>query len=150
MLFIIIGSISIVALCIFLVWLSEEIPCRNIIKNLYQFSQPLTFTFKGVDFTVSKRELYSDFNVCITEVCINDEAVLKAYKLETLWLKHRYIRYSSDRSEMEVQEILKQARKVYDKNLSKECKEKWQSKSYFNEVDMKELLEELKKKVEEK
>ena len=146
MLFIIIGSISIVALSIFLVWLSEEIPCRNIIENLYQFSQPLTFTFKGVDFTVSKRELYSDFNVCITEVLINDEAVLKAYKLN----KHRYINYSRDRSEMEVKEILKQARKVYDKNLSKECKEKWQSKSYFNEVDMKELLEELKKKVEEK
>lgn len=145
MLFIIIGSISIVALSIFLVWLSEEIPRKNIIENLYQFSQPLTFTFKGVDFTVSKRELYSDFNVCITEVLINDEAVLKAYKLN----KHRYINYSRDRSEMEVKEILKQARKVYDKNLSKECKEKWQSKSYFNEVDMKECLEELKKKVEE-
>ena len=129
MLFIIIGSISIVALSIFLVWLSEEIPCRNIIENLYQFSQPLTFTFKGVDFTVSKRELYSDFNVCITEVLINDEAVLQAYKLT----KHRYINYSRDRSEMEVKEILKQARKVYDKNLSKECKEKWQSKSYFKE-----------------
>ena len=129
MLFIIIGSISIVALSAFLVWLSEEIPRRNIIENLYQFSEPLTFTFKGVDFTVSKRELYSDFYVCITEVLINDEAVLKAYKLN----KHRYIDYSRDRSEMEVKEILKQARKVYDKNLCKECKEKWQSKSYFEE-----------------
>lgn len=133
MLFIIIVSISIVALSIFLVWLSEEIPRKNIIENLYQFSQPLTFTFKGVDFTVSKRELYSDFNVCITEVLINDEPVLKAYKLEKLCTKHRHIRYSSDRSEMEVQEILKQARKVYCKNLSKECEEKWQSKSYFKE-----------------
>lgn len=133
MLFIIIGSISIVALSIFLVWLSEEIPCRNIIENLYQFSQPLIFTFKDVDFTVSKRELYSDFNVCITEVLINDEAVLKAYTLEKLFIKHRYIRYSSDRSEMEVEKILKQARKIYCNNLSKKCKEEWQFKSYFKE-----------------
>lgn len=133
MLFIIIGSISIVAFAIFLVWLSEEIPQRNIIENLYQFNQPLTFIFKGIDFTISKRELYSDFNVCITEVLINDEAVLKAYTLEKLFIKHRYIRYSSDRSEMEVEKILKQARKVYSKNLLKECKEKCQLKSYFKE-----------------
>lgn len=130
---IIIVGISIVSFAIFIVWLSEEIPQRNIIKNLYQFREPLTFAFKGVDFTVSKRELYSDFNVCITEVLINDEVVLKVYELETLWTKHRYIRYSSDRSEMEVQEILKQARKVYYKNLDKEYEEKWQSQSYFKE-----------------
>lgn len=133
MLFIIIGSISIVGLVIFLVWISEAIPQRNIIENLYQFSQPLTFTFKGIDFTVSERELYSDFNVCITEVLINDEVVLQAYELKTLWLKHRYIRYSTDRSTMEVQEILKQASKVYIKNLSKESEAKWQSQSYFKE-----------------
>lgn len=133
MLFIIIGSISIVGLSIFLVWISEAIPQRNIIENLYQFRQPLTFTFKGIDFTVSKRELYSDFNVCITEVLINDEVVLQAYELKTLWLKHRYIRYSTDRSTMEVQEILKQASKVYIKNLSKESEAKWQSQSYFKE-----------------
>lgn len=133
MLFIIIGSISIVGLFIFLVWISEAIPQRNIIENLYQFSQPLTFTFKGIDFTVSERELYSDFNVCITEVLINDEVVLQAYELETLWLKHRYIRYSTDRSTMEVQEILKQASKVYIKNLTKETEVKWQSQSYFKE-----------------
>lgn len=133
MLFIIIGSISIVGLSIFLVWISEAIPQRNIIENLYQFSQPLTFTFKGIDFTVSERELYSDFNVCITEVLINDEVVLQAYELKTLWLKHRYIRYSTDRSTMEVQEILKQASKVYIKNLSKESEAKWQSQSYFKE-----------------
>lgn len=133
MLFIIIGSISIVGLFIFLVWISEAIPQRNIIENLYQFSQPLTFTFKGIDFTVSERELYSDFNVCITEVLINDEVVLQAYELKTLWLKHRYIRYSTDRSTMEVQEILKQASKVYIKNLSKESEAKWQSQSYFKE-----------------
>ena len=133
MFLIIIVSISIVVLSIFMVWLSDEIPQRNIIENLYQFCQPLTFTFKGIDFTVSKRELYSDFNVCITEVLINDEVVLQAYKLETLWIKHRYIRYSTDRSETEVQAILKQARKVYYKNLSKECEKVCQSKSYFNE-----------------
>lgn len=133
MLFIIIGSISIVGLFIFLVWISEAIPQRNIIENLYQFSQPLTFTFKGIDFTVSERELYSDFNVCITEVLINDEVVLQAYELKTLWLKHRYICYSTDRSTMEVQEILKQASKVYIKNLSKESEAKWQSQSYFKE-----------------
>lgn len=133
MLFIIIGSISIVGLSIFLVWISEAIPQRNIIENLYQFSQPLTFTFKGIDFTVSERELYSDFNVCITEVLINDEVVLQAYKLETLWSKHRYIRYSTNRSTMEIQEILKQASKVYIKNLSKESEVKWQSQSYFKE-----------------
>ena len=131
MLFIIIGSISIVAFSIFLVWISEEIPRRNIIENLYQFKEPLTFNFKGIDFTVSKRELYSDFNVCVTEVLINDEPVLKAYKLDNDFTKHRFINYSRDRSEFEVKEILKQARKVYDKNFSKECKEKWQSKSYF-------------------
>lgn len=133
MLFIIIGSISIVGLFIFLVWISEAIPQRNIIENLYQFSQPLTFTFKGIDFTVSERELYSDFNVCITEVLINDEVVLQAYKLETLWSKHRYICYSTNRSTMEIQEILKQASKVYIKNLSKESEVKWQSQSYFKE-----------------
>lgn len=133
MLFIIIVSISIVVLGIFVVWLSEEIPQRNIIENLYQFRQPLTFIFNGIDFTVSKRELYSDFNACITEVLINDEIVLQAYRLETLWIKHRYIRYSTDRSAMEVQEILKQARKVYYKNLSKECEEAWQYQSYFKE-----------------
>lgn len=133
MLFIIIVSISIVVLGIFVVWLSEEIPQRNIIENLYQFRQPLTFIFNGIDFTVSKRELYSDFNACITEVLINDEVVLQAYRLETLWIKHRYIRYSTDRSAMEVQEILKQARKVYYKNLSKECEEAWQYQSYFKE-----------------
>lgn len=133
MLFIIIGSISIVGLFIFLVWISEAIPQRNIIENLYQFSQPLTFTFKGIDFTVSERELYSDFHVCITEVLINDEVVLQAYKLETLWSKHRYIRYSTNRSTMEIQEILKQASKVYIKNLSKESEVKWQSQSYFKE-----------------
>jgi hypothetical protein len=126
-------SISIVVLGIFVVWLSEEIPQRNIIENLYQFRQPLTFIFNGIDFTVSKRELYSDFNACITEVLINDEIVLQAYRLETLWIKHRYIRYSTDRSAMEVQEILKQARKVYYKNLSKECEEAWQYQSYFKE-----------------
>lgn len=133
MLFIIIVSISIVVLSIFMVWLSEEIPQRNIIENLYQFRQPLTFTFKGIDFTVSQRELYSDFNVCITEVLINDEVVLQAYKLKTLWIKHRYIRYSTDRSEMEVQAILKQARKVYYKNLSNECEKVYQSQSYFKD-----------------
>ena len=133
MFLIIIVSISIVVLSIFVVWLSDEIPQRNIIENLYQFRQPLTFTFKGIDFTVSQRELYSDFNVCITEVLINDEVVLQAYKLETLWIKHRYIRYSTDRSAMEVQAILKQARKVYYKNLSKECEEEWQSQSYFKD-----------------
>lgn len=133
MFFMIIVSISIVVLSIFIVWLSEEIPKRNIIENLYQFRQPLTFTFKGIDFTVSKRELYSDSNVCITEVLINDEVVLQAYKLKTLFIKHRYIRYSTDRSETEVQAILKQARKVYYKNLSKECEEAWQSQSYFKD-----------------
>ena len=129
----IIVSISIVVLSIFVVWLSDEIPQRNIIENLYQFCKPLTFTFKGIDFTVSKRELYSDFNVCITEVLINDEVVLQAYKLKTLWIKHRYIRYSSDRSETEVKAILKQARKVYYKNLSKECEKVCQSQSYFKD-----------------
>ena len=133
MFLIIIVSISIVVLSIFVVWLSDEIPQRNIIENLYQFRQPLTFTFKGIDFTVSQRELYSDFNVCITEVLINDEVVLQAYKLKTLWIKHRYIRYSTDRSAMEVQAILKQERKVYYKNLSKECEEAWQSQSYFKD-----------------
>ena len=133
MFFMIIVSISIVVLSIFIVWLSEEIPKRNIIENLYQFRQPLTFTFKGIDFTVSKRELYSDFNVCITEVLINDEVVLQAYKLETLWLKHRYIRYSTNRSTREIQEILKQASKVYSENRSKEFEAKWQSQSYFKE-----------------
>lgn len=59
--------------------------------------------------------------------------VLQAYQLETLWLKHRYIHYSTDRSTMEIQEILKQARKVYIKNLSKESEAKWQSQSYFKE-----------------
>lgn len=135
MFFIIIVSISIVVLSIFIVWLSEEIPKRNIIENLYQFRQPLTFTFKGIVFTISKRELYSDFNVCITEVLINDEVVLQAYKLETLFIKHRYIRYSTDRSETEVQAILKQARKVYYKNLSKECEKVCQSQSYFKETN---------------
>lgn len=129
----IIVSISIVVLSTFVVWLSDEIPQRNIIENLYQFCKPLTFTFKGIDFTVSKRELYSDFNVCITEVLINDEVVLQAYKLKTLWIKHRYIRYSSDRSETEVKAILKQARKVYYKNLSKECEKVCQSQSYFKD-----------------
>ena len=133
MFFMIIVSISIVVLSTFIVWLSEELPKRNIIENLYQFRQPLTFTFKGIDFTVSKRELYSDFNVCITEVLINDEVVLQAYKLETLWLKHRYIRYSTNRSTGEIQEILKQASKVYSENLSKEFEAKWQSQSYFKE-----------------
>lgn len=133
MLFMIIVSISIVVLGIFMGWLSEEIPQRNIIKNLYQFRQPLTFTFKGIDFTVSKRELYSDFNVCITEVLINDKVVLQAYTLETLWIKHRYIKYSTNRSVMEVQAILKQARKVYYKNLSKEYEEAWQPQSYFKD-----------------
>ena len=133
MFLIIIVSISIVVLRIFMFWISDEVPQRNIIENLYQFCKPLTFTFKGIDFTVSKRELYSDFNVCITEVLINDEVVLQAYKLETLWIKHRYIRYSTDRSDTEVQAILKQARKVYYKNLSKECEKVCQSQSYFNE-----------------
>ena len=129
----IIVSISIVVLSIFVVWLSNEILQRNIIENLYQFCQPFAFTFKRIDFTVSKRELYSDFNVCITEVLINDEVVLQAYKLKTLWIKHRYIRYSADRSETEVQAILKQARKVYYKNLSKECEKVCQSQSYFKD-----------------
>lgn len=129
----IIVFIAVLGLSIFLTWISEAIPQRNIIENLYQFRKPLTFTFKGIDFTVSKRELYSDFNVCITEVLINDEVALQAYKLETLWLKHRYIRYSTDRSTMEIQEILKQASKVYIKNLSKESEAKWQSQSYFKE-----------------
>lgn len=133
LLIIIIMIIAAIAFSTFLVWISEAIPQRNIIENLYQFCQPLTFAFKGIDFTVSKRELYSDFNVCITEVLINDEVVLQAYKLETLWVKHRYIRYSTNRSAMEVQVILKQARKVYYKNLSKECEEKWQLQSYFKE-----------------
>ena len=128
-----IAFIAVLGLSIFLTWISEAIPQRNIIKNLYQFRKPLTFTFKGIDFTVSKRELYSDFHVCITEVLINDEVALQAYELRTLWLKHRYIRYSIDRSAMEIQEILKQARKVYIKNLSKESEEKWQSRSYFKE-----------------
>lgn len=128
-----IAFIATLSISIFLTWISEAIPQRNIIENLYQFRSPLTFTFKGIDFTVSKRELYSDFNVCITEVLINDEVVLQAYKLETLWGKHRYIRYSTDRSTMEIQEILKQARKVYIKNLSKESEAKWQFQSYFKE-----------------
>lgn len=133
LLIIIIVGIAIIGLSILFGWLSEAIPQRNIIENLYQLRQPLTFTFKGVDFTVSQRELYSDFNACITEVLINDEVVLQAYQLETLWLKHRYIHYSTDRSTMEIQEILKQARKVYIKNLSKESEAKWQSQSYFKE-----------------
>lgn len=128
-----IAFIATLSLSIFLTWISEAIPQRNIIENLYQFRKPLTFTFKGIDFTVSKREVYSDFNVCITEVLINDEVALQAYKLETLWLKHRYIRYSTDRSTMEIQDILKQASKVYIKNLSKESEAKWQFQSYFKE-----------------
>lgn len=130
---IVIVFIASLSLSIFLTWIAEAIPQRNIIENLYQFRQPLTFNFKGIDFTVSKRELYSDFNVCITEVLINDEVVLQAYKLETLWLKHRYIRYSTNRSTMEIQEILKQASKVYIKNLSKESEAKWKAQSYFKE-----------------
>lgn len=130
---IVIVFIASLSLSIFLTWIAEAIPQRNIIENLYQFRQPLTFNFKGIDFTVSKRELYSDFNVCITEVLINDEVVLQAYKLETLWLKHRYIRYSTNRSTSEIQEILKQASKVYSENLSKEFEAKWQSQSYFKE-----------------
>ena len=130
---IVIVFIASLGLSIFLTWIAEAIPQRNIIENLYQFRQPLTFNFKGIDFTVSKRELYSDFNVCITEVLINDEVVLQAYKLETLWLKHRYIRYSTNRSTREIQEILKQASKVYSENLSKEFEAKWQSQSYFKE-----------------
>ena len=132
-LFIIIIDISIIIFTIFISWLSEEISQRKIIQNLYQFRQPLTFTFKGVEFTVSKRELYSDFNVYITEVIINNEPVLKAYELDKLWTKHKYIWYSTDRSTMEVQEILKQASKVYIKNLNKEFEAKWQSQSYFKE-----------------
>lgn len=125
--------IASLGLSIFLTWIAEAIPQRNIIENLYQFRQPLTFNFKGIDFTISKREVYSDFNVCITEVLINDEVVLQAYKLETLWLKHRYIRYSTNRSTREIQEILKQASKVYIENLSKKSEAKWQSQSYFKE-----------------
>ena len=132
---IVIVFIASLSLSIFLTWIAEAIPQRNIIENLYQFRQPLTFNFKGIDFTVSKRELYSDFNVCITEVLINDEVVLQAYKLKTLFIKHRYIRYSTDRSETEVQAILKQARKVYYKNLSKECEKVCQSQSYFKETN---------------
>lgn len=132
-LFIIIIDISIIIFTIFISWLSEEISQRKIIQNLYQFCQPLTFTFKGVEFTVSKRELYSDFNAYITEVIINNEPVLKAYELDKLWTKHKYIWYSTDRSTMEVQEILKQASKVYIKNLNKEFEAKWQSQSYFKE-----------------
>lgn len=132
-LFIIIIDISIIIFTIFISWLSEEISQRKIIQNLYQFRQPLTFTFKGVEFTVSKRELYSDFNAYITEVIINNEPVLKAYELDKLWTKHKYIWYSTDRSTMEVQEILKQASKVYIKNLNKEFEAKWQSQSYFKE-----------------
>lgn len=132
-LFIIIIDISIIIFTIFISWLSEEISQRKIIQNLYQFRQPLTFTFKGVEFTVSKRELYSDFNVYITEVIINNEPVLKAYELDKLWTKHKYIWYSTDRSTMEVQEILKQASKVYIKNLNKEFETKTKSQSYFKE-----------------
>ena len=132
-LFIIIIDISIIIFTIFISWLSEEISQRKIIQNLYQFRQPLTFTFKGVEFTVSKRELYSDFNAYITEVIINNEPVLKVYELDKLWTKHKYIKYSTNRSTMEVQEILKQASKVYIKNLSKESEAKWQSQSYFKE-----------------
>lgn len=132
-LFIIIIDISIIIFTIFIIWLSEEISQRKIIQNLYQFSQPLTFTFKGVEFTVSKRELYSDFNAHITEVIINNEPVLKTYELDKLWIKHKYIEYSTNRSTMEVREILKQASKVYIKNLSKESEAKWQSQSYFKE-----------------
>ena len=124
---IVIVFIASLSLSIFLTWIAEAIPQRNIIENLYQFRQPLTFNFKGIDFTISKRELYSDFNVCITEVLINDEVVLQAYELETLWLKHRYIRYSTNRSTREIQEILKQASKVYIKNLSKESEAKWKA-----------------------
>ena len=130
---IVIVFIASLSLSIFLTWIAEAIPQRNIIENLYQFRQPLTFNFKGIDFTVSKRELYSDFNVCITEVLINEEVVLQAYKLETLWLKHRYIRYSTNRSTREIQEILKQASKVYSENRSKKFEAKWQSQSYFKE-----------------
>ena len=132
-LFIIIIDISIIIFTIFISWLSEEISQRKIIQNLYQFSQPLTFTFKGVEFTISKRELYSDFNVYITEVIINNEPVLKAYELNKLFTKHKYIWYSTDISTMEIQEILKQASKVYIKNLSKEFETKTKSQSYFKE-----------------
>lgn len=100
-------------------------------KRLYQIDK-VTFTYKGVEFTVYAKQPDTDKPYNILELFINCERVIVVHVLEDLMYNHRVVKFNSSRNEKEVRKILKLASKEAEKRtLSAFMQEKATHKSYF-------------------
>lgn len=101
------------------IMVSETIPRKKFIDDVpLDFQNPFSFRFRDKDFTICVKNKYSDSNMSIDEVYVNDELACITYKLERIFASYRYVKIKNKKSEKELYEIMKHAIKIY-------WKERW-------------------------
>ena len=108
--------------------------CNYLDEETYEkIVKPIYCTCREKDFKVEVKQAFSCscYDLDVMNVYINNELAATVWKSESLFLKHYSHYYVTNKSRVEVEEIIKSAQKVASKMWKERIKEACKKDSYF-------------------
>lgn len=106
--------------------------CNYWDKETYeQKTKPIECICREKNFEVNVKQSFSCYDLDVMDVYINNELAVTVWKSESLFLKHYSHHYATQKSCVEVEEIIKSAQEVASKMWNERIKEACKRDSYF-------------------
>ena len=106
--------------------------CNYLDEETYeQKFKPVECICRDKNFKVEVKQAFSCYDLDVMNVYINNELAVTVWKSESLFLKHYSHHYATQKSCVEVEEIIKSAQEVASKMWHERIKEARKRDSYF-------------------